>query len=102
METCEYLPRPLLFQSGKYLLTQAQSEEIIGVGILGEVPVEGFLEGVILFSQTGPQCVGGCLIGPLRRLKLRKLVAEGIDLIGDLGIVEEQSTENIIHRKQLL
>ena len=83
-------------------MTEAQSKEIISVGVLGEMPVEGLLECVILSAQPLAQRGGGVLIVPFSLLKLRELAAKGIDLLGDIGIVEEQCFKDIIHKKQLL
>ena len=72
-------------------MTQAQSEEIIGVGELVDIveldlaePVEG------LIAQTVFQVLLRRVVGPLRRLVLRQGGAEGADLSGQTGVVEEQ------------
>ena len=100
------LPYPALSrpaQGGKHLLTQAQSKEIIGTSVLGEVPVEDFLKFVKFFvSQLCPQLRGGGVIVLFRLPEFRELAAEIVDLSGKIGIAQEQCGENFIHDKQLL
>ena len=84
-------------------MTQAQSKEIIGVGVSGDMPVEGFLKGFELrIAQPRPQLRGGGFVVLLGLAKFRELTAKGIDLLGDVGVVKEQCGENVSHRKQLL
>ena len=84
-------------------MTQAQAKEIIGVGVSGEIPVEGLLEVVkVRASQLCPQPCGECALVLLCLPELGKLIAEGVDLFGKIGIIQEQCGENVIHRKQPL
>ena len=71
-------------------MTQAQSKEIIGVGISGDMPVEGFLKGFELrIAQPRPQLRGGGFLVLLGLAKFRELIAEGINLLRNAGIVKE-------------
>ena len=71
-------------------MTQAQPEEIIGVGISGDMPVEGFLKGFELrIAQPRPQLRGSGLVVLLSLAKFRELIAEGVYLLRNAGIVKK-------------
>ena len=83
-------------------MTQVQSEEIIGFAVLGEMPVEDFLKAVELLAQPLAQHGGGFQIIPLRLSEVRELIAKVVDLLGNVGVFEEQAVEDIVHKRQLL